>query len=62
MSVDLDEREAQNHSGPEGMGTALGFCAEGRERTAVTVEAAGSGVAWLFAVWPMGQLATGGGR
>jgi hypothetical protein len=62
MSVDLVEREAQNRSGPGDAETAVAFCAEGKERTTITVEAGSAGTAWVLGIWSVGKLAIGGAK
>jgi hypothetical protein len=62
LSADLVQREAQNHSGPGGSETAISFCADGKTSTTITVEAPGSGTAWVLGMWAVGKLPIGGAR
>lgn len=59
LSVELGERQAQNHGGPEGLGTALAFCARGEPVARFNLEVRGDGGAWLFSLFRAGKTAIG---
>lgn len=59
LSAELGQRQAQNHGGPEGIGTVLGFCAGGEAVARLNAEVRGEGAAWLFALFRAGKTAIG---
>jgi len=59
LAVGAGLTQAENHAAPEERGTALAFCAGGDDTALIEVEARGSGVVWLVALWETGRQPLG---
>lgn len=59
LAAAVGDRFAQNHGGLEGRGTALSFCSRSENVAQLEVEARGSGLVWLLAVWQASRLGVG---
>jgi hypothetical protein len=59
LAVSSGLHRGQNHAGSEARGTALAFCAGGEERALIEVEARGSGIIWILALWETGRQPIG---